>query len=220
MSVIYSLEVKNKTNIGGMMCVYQSNPNPEIYRNLLPLAWLAVGCQGGVTVNFDWDIDYQFVWSRTGPLKPGARFKTSEKIETDPFSQDRNSIGLTFDEKHGYKFVESKTPSTKGSLLITCDNTMENDDAAIGVAMSGKGVFAQNARPNMSFSFTPKPKYYLAFGDFQEGEVMDMNRVTTDSFRIDFGPNCHSLSVTLNEDNTWSKGVSLYDQNKLIPSKK
>lgn len=60
----YSLSVTNNSNLFGNICVFQTLPDqPE---NMVSLAWFSEPAHPGTTVEFDWSIIYNFVWSRQG----------------------------------------------------------------------------------------------------------------------------------------------------------
>ncbi len=44
--------------------------------------------------------------------------------------------------------------------------------------MAGSGTFAVQAQPNMTAVFTPHPNYWVIFGNFENGDVMDIQDVT------------------------------------------
>ncbi|MCK4261277.1 MAG: hypothetical protein KAX49_20055, partial [Halanaerobiales bacterium] len=64
-----------------------------------------------------------------------------------------------------------------GVLEIVQDNTIPMHLVFVGIGMSGAGTFVKQARPNMSYIFTPQPKYWIIFGDIEQGEVLDMNLI-------------------------------------------
>ena len=68
--------------------------------------------------------------------------------------------------------------------------------------MSGSPVLAVQAGPNLSFIFKPHPRYWVCFGNYYEGEVIDLNEMTN-AQEIKFGPNEYALHATLLANNTW-----------------
>lgn len=112
-----------------------------------------------------------------------------------------NIIGFT---KQGgtFKFTPTDALTAKGRLGISCDNLISARDASIGIAMSGKSAFACHASPNMKYTFLLHPRYRTAFGKFDEGEVIDLNRMTQ-KFEISFRENQYDRKVELTQMNTW-----------------
>lgn len=68
--------------------------------------------------------------------------------------------------------------------------------------MSGKPAVACVAAPNLKYTFMPHPRYWIAFGKFEEGEVIDVNRMTQ-KFEIEYPVNVFSRTVELSGNNSW-----------------
>lgn len=64
----------------------------------------------------------------------------------------------------------------------------------------------------MDYAFIPHPQYWVAFSNYTEGEVIDINAVSQTA-QIVFPLNVYSLSINFQEDNTWSTPVSLKQKN-------
>lgn len=180
-------------------CVYQVAPdgsNP----NIVSLAWLAAPCAYGNDVEFSWDMNYKFQWSKCGVLQPGVRFKSSGERTCDPFTTanccDLNALGET------YQFADPTKTTGKGNLMI---HTGENirPDVALGISMGGKPVFAVPATSNSDHLFIPKPKYYVTLGMFKEGTVMDYQG-SVDPCEVSF-QGLDFLDITLDENFHWQK---------------
>lgn len=168
---------------------------------MVSLAWFSEPAHPGTTVEFDWSIIYNFVWSRQGELIPGVTFKASQTINTEPSDITKNSIGFT-KEAGAYRFTETNRTTKSGTLGIYTDQTVPHGEASVGVGMSGSGTFAVTATPNYSFAFTPHPKYWVVFGTYEKGEVMDIESLTSTA-EIIFEPDVYSMKAILKNDNTW-----------------
>lgn len=218
MSTQYTLTVKNDSTLSGSVCVYQTKPQ-NAPTNLYSLAWLAKKCHQGTELMFEWSIDYTFNWCQTGLLIPGVRFQASETQGAEPQNVNKNTVGFT-SEDGAYKFttVNLLDHVSPGSLGIFTDGTIPNNDASLGIGMGGKPAFAVNATPNYRYTFTPHPQYYVVFGEFTQGEVIDLNQCTN-AYQINFPVNVYSKSLTLNSDNTWSES-SLREFNSAVLQRK
>lgn len=200
MGTNYQLTVKNESPNYGSICVYQTVPNQDKY--IFSLAWFSKACHPGTTVKFAWTIDYSFCWSESGVLTPGVVFEATEQKEADPSDPNRNATG--FSKMDGaYLFVPTKKPPSMGCLGIYLDHTIAHGEAAVGVGMGGHAAFAATAMPNYNISFSPHPQYWVAFGNFQEGEVMDLIRCTG-VCNVKFPANVFKKQITLRDDNTWA----------------
>lgn len=199
MGTNYSLTVNNNSKNYGHICVFQTMPDqPD---NLLSLAWFSEPAHPGTSVTFDWNTDYSFVWSNQGTLKPGVNFKASQTLYADPSNISSNSIKFTkqFD---AYRFTKANNNTKAGKLAIYTDETVPHGEASVGIGMSGSGTFAVTATPNYNFTFSPHPKYWVAFGVFKAGDVIDIESMTN-IVEIKYATDVYDKVVDLKEDNTW-----------------
>lgn len=195
----YSVFFQNNSSNEGNVCVYQTDPNIGV-ANVMSLAWFSKKVFETTQVIFDWTIDYSFTWAETGELVPGVKFRASQNWKADLTSNN----AVTFSKRNGaYTFQEQMTEKPSGSLIIHEDGTIPSRQASVGIGMSGKGAFAVQAQPNLDLTFTPHPKYWITFGNYNEGDVLDIAEMTK-SAEIAFPPNVYSMTAILNEDNTWT----------------
>ncbi|MGK4002082.1 hypothetical protein WMF31_05625 [Sorangium sp. So ce1036] len=199
MSVQYSLLFKNNSVNTGSACVYQTDPDITD-PNVMSLAWFAQGAAPTTEIVFTWTVDYSFTWAQTGVLKPGVRFTASQTWPADLSKTNQ----VTFTNQGGiYTFTNQTTGARAGSLYITEDGSIPINSASVGIGMSGKGTFAVQAQPNQNLIFTPHPKYWITFGSFQPGQVLDVTRISN-PVEVDFPPNVYSMTAILNRDNSWT----------------
>ena len=74
------------------------------------------------------------------------------------------------------------------------------DRTAVGVGMSGAGTFVVQAAPNMTAGFTPHPNYWVVFGNYETGQVMDIENVTG-SVEATYAGSLTSRTVNLQPNN-------------------
>jgi rhizosphere induced protein len=152
---------------------------PKMPEDAVTLAWLSKMCHAGTEITHKWNVDYNFVWGQAGSLAPGTMFEAGQKVAAD--LERKNTVTLMY-EKGGFKFGPSRFSGKKGLLYVNEDRSVpgpgNSDQGVVGVGMSGFGTFIVPTLPNNAASFTPKPTYYLAFGKFEQGEVMDINQLT------------------------------------------
>lgn len=198
-AVQYSVIFINNSNNQGSACLYQRDPNIGI-PNVMSLAWFARTSFPTTKIQFQWTIDYCFVWSQTGQLVPGVVFEASQVWPADL----SNTNQVTFTNQGGaYTFLNQMAGPQQGSLFIRVDNTVPPYQAAVGIGMSGAATFATQAQPNWSLVFTPHPQFWIAFGNFTQGEVLDVEAISNPA-QIQFPANVYSMTATLNPDNTWT----------------
>lgn len=197
----YQLYFVNNSTISGSACVYQQDPNIGM-PNVMSLAWFAKAANPNTSLLFQWNIDYNFVWSETGVLTPGVIFMAAEKVGAN--LKDQNLIEFT---KENDAFTFKKPPkkgTTSGTLFIDQDDTIPSKMASVGVGMSGKGTFVVESQPSVLAKFTPHPQYWITFGTYQLGQVMDVETIVDKSAQIEFPPAVSTMTATLNKDNTWT----------------
>lgn len=195
----YSVVFVNNSKQTGSACMYQQDPDITI-PNVMSLAWFTKSAHPTTRVSFSWSIDYNFVWSETGSLVPGVIFMASQTWAADLSTENQ----VTFTQSGGaYTFQNQQQGPRQGSLFITEDGTIPANMASVGVGMSGFGTFVVQAQPNMNLVFTPHPEYWITFGNYVQGEVMDISSVSNPA-KIEFPPNVYSMTAVLNADNTWT----------------
>lgn len=196
----YELYFVNNSSMNGSACVYQQDPNIGV-PNVMSLAWFAKAANPNTNLMFKWDTTYNFVWSQTGVLTPGVIFFASEKVVAD-LSQN-NQIGFSY-QNDAFTFQKPPTQGSQpGTIYINQDSTIPAQTASVGVGMSGSGTFAVQAQPNVLATFTPHPEYWITFGTYQQGQVMDVGTITQ-TVKIDFPANIYKMTATLKPDNKWS----------------
>lgn len=211
----YSLVFVNNSTQEGTVCVYQQDPNitnPDV----MSLAWFAKPAAPTTTIIFTWGIDYDFVWSETGVLRPGVLFVASQTWPTDLSSENQ----VTFTNQDGaYTFADQQAGPQAGSLYITEDGTIPPNQASVGIGMSGFGTFAVQAQPNMNLVFTPNPQYWVTFGSYTQGEVMDISEVNNPA-EIVFPPNVYSMTATLGANNEWTVAPTFQVNARLLEARR
>lgn len=201
MSNQYSLTVTNNSDFSGDVCVYQRDPNIDD-PTVMSLAWFCKYIYPTTTVTFNWSIDYSFIWDYTGQLKPGVIFNSSQLWDAN--LNLSNQVSLNYDGANdAFTFKDQVQNPQGGSLFILQDATIPSQAASTGIAMSGAGTYACQARPNWQFIFTPHPTYWVTFGTYTKGQVLDTTSISNDQ-EIAFPANVYSMNADLNGDNTWA----------------
>ncbi len=195
----YSLIFVNDSTMTGDACVYQQDPDLGD-PNAMSLAWFAKAAAPTTTVQFDWTIDYSFVWSETGELDAGVMFAASQDWPAD--LSTTNQVQFT-NSGGAYTFQNQMAGPQGGTLYISQDGSIPSNQASVGIGMGGSGTFAVQAQPNVTAMFTPHPEYWITFGTFSQGEVLDIATITSAAV-IDFPANTYSMTATLGADNTWT----------------
>lgn len=189
--------VNNSTNSGSIV-LFQQDQNVGV-SGAMSLVWFSKRVHPNTSGYFSWTVNYNFVWSKTGVLKPGVQFFASQAPEADLTAT--NSIGFTFDG--AYDFVNQTAGSLQGNLYIKQDGTIPLNQVSVGIGMSGVGTFAVQAQPNTDLTFTPNPEYWICFGNFEQGEVLNVQEMAY-AFPVQFPPGVYVMNALLNMDSSWT----------------
>jgi hypothetical protein len=211
----FQLLVQNNSFNTGAACVYQQDPKLGV-PGVQTLAWLVQPMAAGTKYLFQWTNVPCFVWAATGSLRPGTVFFANQTLDADLSTTNM----VTFTQQGGaYSFTNPRAGPESGSLFIRTDGSIAFNAAAVGIGSDGRGSFAVQAQPNVTYQLTPNPTYWVSFGTFQAGEVLDVKVLQSKtalagmylpSSQIVFPPNVNAMTATLNPDNSWSltQGIS------------
>lgn len=182
----YSLTVQNNSSGYTNFCMFQSPPDTNLGVQVQTLAWFVEPAYPTTSVTFNWDVDYSFCWSETGPLSPGVTFTASQVWAADPLDPTLQAVQFHHAE-HAYTFERLPADLSRqpGNLYIVQGSDVPLRDASVGIGMSGSGTHAVDAQPNLNLIFTPHPRYWLVAGDFVHGEVLDMAELSN-AIEIDY----------------------------------
>jgi hypothetical protein len=200
-STQYSLTVTNNSTQYQDLCIYQKPVDLGV-PDAMSLAWLTAPAWPLTTVKFTWSLDYSFIWSQTGSLKPGVTFLAQQTQGADPDDLTANQV--LFDYINGaFTFTPGNAAGVAelGSLYIREMSRVPIGSATVGIGMSNAGVFAVQAQPNMNLVFTPHPEYWIAAGTFEQGQVLDIEQITN-SANVGFDATFDMVAV-LTPVNTW-----------------
>jgi hypothetical protein len=199
----YSLTIYNRSSHTDHFMVFQNDPG-SFDKNAMALAWFAKLSNPGPTamVKFTWTVDWGFSWADTGPLSNGAKYEASETAAVD------QGNAITLDYNGAYRFTKQQKGSDPNLMYIGEASSIPVGSAAsVGVTMSGRTVYATQARPNNNLTFSPHPVYYVAYGRYEEGEVIDVSTVNN-PLALPYETGVYSLTTTLNKDDSWGKPVT------------
>ena len=125
----YTLRFKNRSDSQHDFLVYQKGIEVNM-PNIYTLAWFAKPVANGVDVDFTWTIDYSFVWSEQGQLKPGITFHANQVVVGDLLTANL----IDFSKVDGaFQFGKPTGTGASGSLTIDGDNSIPKHAAKVGI---------------------------------------------------------------------------------------
>jgi rhizosphere induced protein len=195
----YSITFKNNSSNIGSLCIYLVEP--QLSYNMMSLAWFAKKTYPSTTVNFNWTVDYGFIWGdNITNLSSGTAFKASQMWPADLC--ENNSITLTY--RHGAYTFTNQTYGENGYLLyVDQDETVPPSGATVGISVAGLGAFITKSQPNCTLIFNPEFEYWIVFGNYCLGEILNMTQISH-KCKLEFEPGIYNKHITLNFDNTWT----------------
>jgi hypothetical protein len=198
MSNQYNLSILNNSTQVGDFCIYQEIPDVN-RADIVTLAWLSKPAHPTTTLEFDWMLDYSFVWSKTTNLKPGTKVITSQAWDANLNTLNR----VAFDyERDAYTFKNPEQGAYEGNLYIDQSQRVQSNSATVGIGMSGKGTHMIPSQPNIQVIMTPKPTYWVVFGTFSEGEVLDIAQVSSQACKVEF-KGTTNMAIEYTANNSW-----------------
>ncbi len=197
MAMIFTVNFFNNGSNPGSVMLFQRDADER--SDARSLAWFAKYNYPKTRVSFQWTTELSFVWSDTGQLVPGIIASASQAIAADP--ADGNLITLTYDQ--GFNFVNQGPGRQRGIMSIIEDATIPSGMASAGIGMSGQPTFLMPAQPNFMFQFSTRTQYWIAFGKYASGEVLDVSTIVN-AAQIDFPGNLSAMDATLGPDGNWT----------------
>ncbi len=198
----YTLVFKNESSDTGDACVYQHDPDMDV-QDVMSLAWFAKGAAPTTTLRFRWIIKYCFVWSEMGRLASGVIFKAEQIWEVKHLATE-NQVTLKMLPEGIYTFDQQMAGPHEGNLHVLGHETLPVRQAMVGIGMAGAPIYVVPAQPSTAWIFTPRPRYWITFGTFEPGEVLDVDSITDKAAEIVVPDGVFSMSAILNRDNTWT----------------
>jgi len=196
----YVLIFRNESSNIGDACIYQFDPSMDV-QDVMSVAWFVKGAAPTTSLRFRWTIDYCFVWSEIGRLAPGVVFEATQIW--DASLETTNRILFKMTHRDTYTFADQQPGPEEGNLYILGDATLLPNSPVVGIGMAGAAIYVAPARPEVAWIYTPHPVYWITFGDYESGEILDVESISYKE-RVDFPPGTYSMTAIFNWDNTWT----------------
>lgn len=196
----YSVLITNQSNRAWKFVIYQNTP-PDANR----LAWLVTpyNIDKRNSYCFSWETGYQFMWVATGDLGLQKGYIAEGIQDCNPDGNNQTKFTVT---NNTPALSSPTTGAKKGTLKIIDGPDVPPNRFSVGLAMYQRGIYVQDAGPNLTHMFTPDPipSYWVCgMNDVEEGSVIKLMTIITPSEELYFPSNVYNLNATLNSDNTW-----------------
>lgn len=190
----YELVIKNDSQKDGYAMIFCEKPDTSS-PDLLTYVWQTKFLYSGVQASLKWQIDWGFMWRQINSVNASQQIVPAN-LETS------NKIDLEYDSEHqAFHFSEPTKGEQPGSILISAEPTVPVNTAEVGLALAGNPAFLVKALPNLNYTFTPKPTYWLVFGETNETGPVDASAYSN-AVAINFPANIFSLTAIIQPDGT------------------
>ncbi|ASS49009.1 MAG: hypothetical protein A3D31_05255 [Candidatus Fluviicola riflensis] len=199
MGARFQVNVTNNSTQSTTMILFQKVPDQDWFQGL-SVVWKSQRLSPGSKAIFDWSRDFCFVAANTGQLKPGLRFNTDSILSADP--NERNNAA-TLEANGGNCQFSIGQGGQPGKLTIVTSNSIPmQPQFSAGIGMSDAATVIGQARPGMNYQFSADVEYWVAFGNYENGQVLSQNVVN--AARISFPNGVTNMKVVLNQDNSYT----------------
>lgn len=208
MTTRYEVKFENDSYYDEDICIYATSPDSVVKgNNLMSLAWICKPVKARTNVKLEWQLDYSFVWSKTCLLSPGEIFESCEANLADPYGIN-GPRAVNFNNEQGiYSFSKDSITRKIGTdrLEIFTGDSIPDSEVSIGIGINDNPILVVNAALNRNFFCITKLKYWIAFGEFAQGEVLELSSLEC-CHEINFSHNPFAKTVKtiiLSENKTW-----------------
>ena len=214
----YTLTVMNENPKFQSYALFQTIPDVVgASQSPLSLAWMIGNAASGSPENpstsvFSWTIDYSisagYIQELGSTLNPRA-FATASKC--DVMLEGLNNVAITYQgafPNGAPAFPTNPTSGPAGVFLVRANNLIPSvlQQASVrmslnvGLAMGGKPAVAVQLEPNLDYTFTPKPSYFIIAGSFIEGQVID-TAISSAAFPVQFAQGVTRKTIRFTQEN-------------------
>lgn len=191
--LIFSVQVVNDSNDDGDVCIFRTNGS-EGAANLV--AFLAHRVAPGDDYQFTWQEQYTFIGAETGVLKPGVSVFPRYTAGGDP-----NAANATSFTTRGFG-TPQREALPGGTLAISIPSALPLQRYSIGMGMQGAPFVVAQAMPEMKYVFLVQLPYWIVFGKFKQGTVLDPGQLANAAL-LPFTANNPAVRATRTSSGEW-----------------
>lgn len=197
---MYTLNVANNSSKNGTFVIFQESTETE----LRSLAWRTLNLQPQQVETISWAMDYDFVCGECASLEPGKVFKSDVSVPADLSNQNE----ITCAPVNGECNFEGAGKGKEDEFTILEVDGIPLDKLAIGISIDGSPIFIAQAEPTAELNIPEvNKKYFVSFGEFEKGEVLDIASLMPNAALVDFTNNEQNMELTYEENGTWLVGL-------------
>jgi len=202
----YSIIIKNSSGNTAIIGLFQQQP--QQFQKGYPLVWQSAGVQDGGQVTLTWSLDWGLSYGTSnGHLNNGVQFNVSGPvIDANPGSNTNGAL-VAYDENSSTFIIKSQAINNlpEGCIGLVTDGSFTTQIAQklnmdVCVCVQGVPVAAISGQPNLSYTFSTHPTYYLAIINYKAGVAVDITSLSNPT-QATFADGDTELNYTLNDEN-------------------
>lgn len=206
MPVQYRVSCQNNTQLTASFCIFQILRYPDSGLAAQPksLTWFTKKVHPRTGTQFAWTDEVFFIWGEY--VSPELIF-TASRLKTDMIRPRKRSAQFSYqDGAYTLKYSSYENPD-HSKLQIHTDDTVISNQAVVGIGncscMTGcsVGAIVYDAFKNLNYPIRPEVDYYITFGNYKGGQVIDLNSISTPVQKIPFSQDKLSFKVIMRRNN-------------------
>lgn len=206
MSLEYKVTCQNNSELTGAFCIFQTlrHQEPVLTAQARSLSWLTKKVHSRTGTQFIWTDNLFFVW---GEYAAYEVIHTASKLKADMDNPNRRSALLSYQDGAYILKYSNRADADEGKLLIHADDTVRNNEVVVGignfvnVSSCSVGAIVYDTLKNFNYPIQPVVDYYVTFGNYKSGQIIDLSDIVTPVKKIPFTPDKLSFKATMRKDN-------------------
>ncbi|EWZ79063.1 hypothetical protein FOWG_16781 [Fusarium oxysporum f. sp. lycopersici MN25] len=221
----YSITITNASNSSKQFLLFQALPKPlnvpgdDVFANVYQSSVNIEG-NGESNVSFNMTNEWYAIYGTSNRSPDGKVRVSTSSSKPVSLGPDGSYNIITTYNKDGkspeWKDAGGKTTAAPGAFSIATDGTFNFPNklyfgAGAVDPDSGKVILVQTypAKPNVVSQLFPKVKYYIAWGSYQPGSIIDLSELGN-VLQVDFSTaSSKDASFTLTANNSYTPDISV-----------
>lgn len=194
----YSIRVINQSAQQGNVVLFQKDQGISS-SHMSSVAWMSKPVYPNAQYQFNWETDLSYNLGE-GIDRPGFVFHPFQVLQGNTTSL--NMVLVNY--RGGMAMLEGPGAGMQtDSLYIESAISVPPGQFLVGFGMSNQPTFVGQVMPGLMFGYQhPNPKYYIAFGDYTQGQILENN--IPNAIEINFPEGVTEMTATYNPDGTWT----------------
>lgn len=197
---VYSIRVINQSTQQGNVVLFQKDQGLSS-SNMSSIAWLSKPVYPNMQSQFQWETEFSFNLGE-GANVPGAIYHPFQVMQGN--TTNLNTVKVNYN--NDMAVLEGPIPGMQeGNLYIESYPSVALGQYLVGFGMGNQPTFVGQVIPGLMFVYQhPNPKYYITFGYYTQGQILESN--IPNAIEICFPEGVTEMTATYNPNGTWTLG--------------